>query len=82
MRKMPGERKLSRKNDAPVNVAMNPDGWERSDMIKGLILGILLGAVLIAGSVYYYFSSGHAPVATSAPPKPLEKTYARIGLQA
>lgn len=51
-------------------------------MLKGLILGILLGAVLIAGSVYYYFSSGHAPVATSAPPMPMEKTFARMGLHA
>jgi thiosulfate dehydrogenase len=51
-------------------------------MFKGLILGILLGMLLIAGSVYYYFSSGHAPVATSAPPMPLEKTFARLGLHA
>ena len=39
-------------------------------MLKGLILGVLLGVVLIAGGVYYYFSSGRAPVATSAPPMP------------
>jgi len=51
-------------------------------MFKGLILGILLGMLLIAGCVYFYFSSGHAPVATSAPPMPLEKTFARIGLHA
>ncbi len=51
-------------------------------MLKGLILGILIGMLLIAGSVYYYFSSGRAPVATSAPPMPLEKTFARIGLHA
>jgi mono/diheme cytochrome c family protein len=51
-------------------------------MFKGLILGILLGMLLIAGGVYYYFSSGHAPVATSAPPMPLEKTFARLGLHA
>jgi hypothetical protein len=51
-------------------------------MFKGLILGILLGMLLIAGGIYYYFSSGHAPVATSAPPMPLEKTFARIGLHA
>ena len=51
-------------------------------MLKGLILGILLGMLLIVGSVYFYFSSGRAPVATSAPPMPLEKTLARIGLHA
>jgi len=51
-------------------------------MLKGLILGILLGVLLIGGGVYFYFSSGRAPVATSAPPMPLEKTLARIGLHA
>jgi thiosulfate dehydrogenase len=51
-------------------------------MIKGLILGILLGVLLIAGGFYYYFSSGHVPVATSAPPIPFEKAFARIGLHA
>jgi len=51
-------------------------------MLKGLILGILLGVVLIAGGVYFYFSSGRAPVATSAPPMPFEKTLAKMGQQA
>ena len=51
-------------------------------MLKGLILGILLGVVLVAGGVYYYFSSGHAPVATSAPPIPFEKRLARVALHA
>jgi mono/diheme cytochrome c family protein len=49
-------------------------------MVKGLILGILLGILLIVGSVYFFFSSGHAPVATSAPPMPMEKALARMGL--
>jgi hypothetical protein len=32
---------------------MSPNGRRRkSDMLKGLILGILLGALLIAGGVY------------------------------
>jgi len=51
-------------------------------MIKGLILGILLGVLLIGGCVYYYFSSGRAPVATSAAPMPLERRLARMGLHA
>ncbi len=51
-------------------------------MFKGLVLGVLLGVLLITGSVYFYFSSGRAPVATSAPPMPMEKTLARIGLHA
>jgi len=51
-------------------------------MFKGLILGILLGILLVAGGVYYYFASGRAPVATSAPPMPLEKRFASMGLHA
>ncbi len=51
-------------------------------MFKGLILGILLGILLIAGCIYLYFSTGHAPVATSASPIPFEKTLARVGLHA
>ncbi|HYL87114.1 MAG TPA: cytochrome c [Candidatus Angelobacter sp.] len=49
-------------------------------MLKGILVGILVGVLLVGGCVYYYFSSGHAPVATSAPPMPLEKRFARMGL--
>jgi mono/diheme cytochrome c family protein len=51
-------------------------------MIKGVILGILLGILLVGGGVYYYFSSGQAPVATSAAPMPLERRLARTALHA
>jgi mono/diheme cytochrome c family protein len=51
-------------------------------MVKGLILGILLGVLLTAGGVYWYFSSGRAPVATSAPPIPFERALARVALHA
>jgi mono/diheme cytochrome c family protein len=51
-------------------------------MIKGLVLGIILGFLVIAGGTYFYFASGRAPVATSAPPMPFESTFARIGLHA
>jgi thiosulfate dehydrogenase len=51
-------------------------------MLKGLIVGILLGVLLVAGGVYYYFYSGRAPVATSAPPMPFEKKMAQMGLHA
>jgi len=51
-------------------------------MLKGFLIGILVGILLIAGGVYYYFSSGHAPVATSAAPIPLERTFAKMGLHA
>jgi thiosulfate dehydrogenase len=51
-------------------------------MFKGLVLGVLLGVLLVAGGVYYYFASGRAPVATTAPPMPFEKKIAQIGLHA
>src|SRR5712664_20006 len=51
-------------------------------MIKGLVLGILVGVLLIVVGVFFYFSSGRAPVATSAAPMPFEKRLAQIGLHA
>jgi thiosulfate dehydrogenase len=51
-------------------------------MLKGLLIGIVLGVLLFAGCVYYYFSSGNAPVATSAAPMPLERRFARTALHA
>lgn len=49
-------------------------------MLKGLLAGIVLGVVLVAGGVYFYFASGHAPVATSAPDMPFERIFARKAL--
>lgn len=51
-------------------------------MLKGLIVGILLGILLVGGCVYYYFVSGHAPVATSSAPMMMERRLARVGLHA
>jgi thiosulfate dehydrogenase len=51
-------------------------------MFKGLIAGICLGVLLVAGGVYYYFKTGRAPVATTAPPMPFERKMARLGLAA
>jgi len=36
-------------------------------MLKGLILGILIGVLLVAGGLFFYFASGWAPVAVTAP---------------
>lgn len=44
--------------------------------------GLILGIVLVPTVVYFYFSRGIAPVATSAPPMPFEKTFARMALHA
>ena len=37
------------------------------------LIGLILGLIAIPAGVYFYFSSGTAPVATSAPPMPLER---------
>lgn len=49
-------------------------------MFKGLILGIILGVLLVAAGVYFYFSTGHAPVAVTSPNMPMERALARLAL--
>jgi len=51
-------------------------------MRKGFILGVVVTGLLLAGGAYWYFATGHAPVAASAPPMPFERTFARMGLHA
>jgi len=51
-------------------------------MFKGFIVGIVVGILLLSCGIYFYFSSGRAPVATSASPMPLERKLASIGLHA
>ena len=51
-------------------------------MLKGVILGIPLGVLLIVLGVYMYFAGGHAPVATKAPEMPLEHKLAHIAQDA
>lgn len=51
-------------------------------MLKGIIVGIVLGVVLIFGAIYYYFSSGHAPVTTDSSEMPLEHKFAHMALNA
>ncbi len=49
-------------------------------MLRGILLGIVLGVGGIAVSVYLYFARGHAPVAVTAEAMPFERTFARLGL--
>lgn len=51
-------------------------------MFRALMLGILLGILLVVAGVYLYFSTGHAPVATTDPPMPFERKFAHMGLNA
>jgi thiosulfate dehydrogenase len=51
-------------------------------MIKGIIVGIILGVLGVAAGVYFYFAGGHAPVAVTAPDMPFERKFAHMGLDA
>lgn len=50
--------------------------------MKAFVAGLIIGLAVIPLAVYFYFASGNAPVATSAPPMPFEKTLARMALHA
>jgi thiosulfate dehydrogenase len=51
-------------------------------MFKGLIVGIILGALFFLAAIYLYFSTGQAPVATSSPEMPFERRMAKLALHA
>ena len=44
-------------------------------MIKGIVVGFILGVIVLAGGTYYYFASGMAPVATADPMMPFERKW-------
>lgn len=46
------------------------------------VVGLIIGLVAFPAIVYFYFSTGMAPVATTAPPMPFEKMFARMALHA
>ena len=50
--------------------------------MKGFIVGLIAGVILVPACLYVYFATGQAPVATSAPPMPFEKTLARMAVHA
>jgi thiosulfate dehydrogenase len=50
--------------------------------MKAFVVGLIIGVAVVPLAVYFYFASGNAPVATSAPPMPFEKTLAHMALHA
>lgn len=46
------------------------------------LFGVIVGICLVGGGVYYYCTSGMAPVAATAQPMPFEATLARQALDA
>lgn len=51
-------------------------------MLRGILVGLILGVLLIFGGIYFYFASGRAPVATAAPEMPFEHKMAHVALDA
>lgn len=51
-------------------------------MLKGIVIGIVFGVIVLTGGVYYYFASGMAPAATSDPMMPFERKMASMALNA
>jgi thiosulfate dehydrogenase len=50
--------------------------------LKRFVVGVILGAVAVPLLVYFYFTSGSAPVAASSPAMPFEKVLAHKALNA
>jgi mono/diheme cytochrome c family protein len=50
--------------------------------MKKFLVGLILGLILVPVGIYEYFSSGSAPVATSATPMPFEGSLAHMALHA
>src|SRR6266851_7628645 len=50
--------------------------------MKSFVVGVLVGILLFAGGLYYYFVSGTAPAAVSDPPMLMEKKMANRSLDA
>lgn len=50
--------------------------------MKGFLIGVLVGVLLVAGGIYYYFVSGMAPAAVADPPMMMERKMANRSLDA
>jgi thiosulfate dehydrogenase len=50
--------------------------------MKNFMLGLIVGIVLLPAFAFLYIWFGHAPVATAAPPFPLERKLAGMALHA
>src|SRR5215467_12916085 len=51
-------------------------------MLKGIVVGIILGFVLMFLGAFFYFSTGRAPVAANSPEMPFERKFAGMALHA
>lgn len=56
--------------------------FEENVHMGKFLLGVIIGLILVPLAVYFYFSTGIAPVAVTAPPMPFEKMFANMALHA
>jgi mono/diheme cytochrome c family protein len=50
--------------------------------MRSFVIGFIVAVACLAGAVYFYFSSGSAPVAVEAPAMPFERSLASKALRA
>jgi thiosulfate dehydrogenase len=50
--------------------------------MKKFLFGLIIGLLAVPSALYWYFSSGSAPVSTNAPAMPFERTLAKKTLHA
>ncbi len=50
--------------------------------MRGFLIGLILGLVMIPALVFVYFRYGHPPVAATDPPLPLESNIVQVPLDA
>src|SRR5690348_5526606 len=66
-----------------INVRLIPSEEFHGRACMGkFVAGLITGLIVLPLCVYIYFANGIAPVATSAPPMPFEKMFARMALHA
>ena len=56
--------------------------FHRENTVRAFIWGLIFGALAVPALGYWYFTAGHAPVATSDPDMPFEKMLAHKALNA
>jgi mono/diheme cytochrome c family protein len=56
--------------------------FQQENTVRAFVWGFILGALAVPAVGYWYFTSGHAPVATSDPDMPFEKMLAHKALDA
>jgi len=50
--------------------------------VRGFLIGLIIGILLLPVAAFCYLRFGYAPVATAAPPLPLERTVTGMALHA